>query len=144
MISQLSVSYKIAVYAICFNVCVIIRIVLLNRIVHLNTMNRIVRNWTITSFKIRHSPDFRKPGCSKKIIWFDPFCPISKLNLVRTALHFLKLLITSYPYTMHFKSYSPLKYFIHVSTKSSSLLKALVFSLFSSQAVFFLCLDHFK
>ena len=36
-------------------------IVLLNCIVHLNTVNRIAHNWTITSFKIQHSPDFGKP-----------------------------------------------------------------------------------
>ena len=48
------------------------RIVLLNRIVHLNTVNRIVRNWTITSFKIQHSPDFRKQRCGERTIWFDP------------------------------------------------------------------------
>ena len=113
------------------------RIVLLNRIVHLNTVNRIVRNWTITPFKIWHSPDFQKPGCGERAIWFDPYCPFKKkkkskeVNLVGTAFYFSKLLIISYPDTIHFKSYSPFKYFIHVSTKSSSL-----FSIFVTSCIF--------
>ena len=113
-------------------------IVLLNHIVHLNTVNHTVHNWTITSFKIRHSPDFQKSGCSKRTIWFDPYCPFKKksvskkVNLVRTALYFSKLLIISYPDTIHFKSYSPFKYFIHVSTKSFSL-----FFIFITSCIFF-------
>ena len=36
-------------------------------------MNCIVHNWTITSFKIQHSPDFQKPRCGEaRTIWFDP------------------------------------------------------------------------
>ena len=51
-------------------------IVLLNRIVHLNTVNRIVSNSPITSFKIQHSPNFWKPMCDEaRTIWFDPYCP---------------------------------------------------------------------
>ena len=55
------------------------RIVLLNRIVHLNTVNRIVRNWTITSFKIQHSPDFRKPRCGEAR---NPYCPFKQFSTV--------------------------------------------------------------
>ena len=43
-------------------------IVLMNQIVHLNTVNRIVRAWTIKSLKIRHLRGFLKPGYGKKII----------------------------------------------------------------------------
>ena len=53
-------------------------IVLLNCIVHLNTVNRIVCNSTIASFKIWHSPDFRFSGCGKRTIWFYPDCPFKK------------------------------------------------------------------
>ena len=58
------------------------RIVLLNRIVHLNTVNRIFRNWTITSFKIQQSPDFRKQRCDERTIWFDPYCPLKGFSTV--------------------------------------------------------------
>ena len=59
------------------------RIVPPNRTVHLNTVNRIVRNWTITSFKIQHSPDFRKPRCGEaRTIWFDPYCPFKQFSTV--------------------------------------------------------------
>ena len=57
-------------------------IVLPNRIVHLNTVNRIFRNWAITSFKIQHSPDFRKQRCGEKTIWFDPYCPFKQFSTV--------------------------------------------------------------
>ena len=43
-------------------------IVLMNQIVHLNTVNRIVRAWTIKSLKTRHLRGFLKPGYGKKII----------------------------------------------------------------------------
>ena len=43
-------------------------IVLMNQIVHLKTVNRIVRAWTIKSLKTRHLRDFLKPGYGKKII----------------------------------------------------------------------------
>ena len=59
------------------------RIVLLNHIDHLNTVNRIVYNWTITSFKIQHSPDFGKPRCGKaRTIWLDPCCPFKQFSTV--------------------------------------------------------------
>ena len=58
------------------------RIVLLNRIVHLNTVNHIVHNWTITSSKIQHSPDFQKPGCGKRTIWFDLYCHYKQFSTV--------------------------------------------------------------
>ena len=43
-------------------------IVLMKQIVHLNTVNRIVRAWTIKSLKTRHLRGFLKPGYGKKII----------------------------------------------------------------------------
>ena len=55
-------------------------IVLLNRIVHLNIVNCIVCNWTITSFKIQHSPDFQKQRCGERTIWFDPYCPFKQFS----------------------------------------------------------------
>ena len=59
------------------------RIIPPKRIVHLNTVNGIVRNWTITSFKIQHSPDFRKPRCCEaRTIWFEPYCPFKQLSTV--------------------------------------------------------------
>ena len=59
------------------------RIIPPKRIVHLNTVNGIVRNWTITSFKIQHAPDFRKPRCCEaRTIWFEPYCPFKQLSTV--------------------------------------------------------------
>ena len=43
-------------------------IFLMNQIVHMKTVNRIVRAWTIKSLKTRHLRDFLKPGYGKKII----------------------------------------------------------------------------
>ena len=45
-------------------------------------MNRIVCNWTITSFKIQHSPDFRKQRYGERTIWFDPYCPFKQFSTV--------------------------------------------------------------
>ena len=39
-----------------------------------------VINWTVTSFKIQHSPDFQKPGCGKGTIWFDWYCPFKQFS----------------------------------------------------------------
>ena len=59
------------------------RIVPPNHIVHLNTVNGIVCNWAITSFKIQHSPDFWKPKCSKaRTIWFEQNYPFTQLSIV--------------------------------------------------------------
>ena len=67
---------------LCMGTGVPTRIVLLNRIVHLNTVNHIVHNWTITSSKIQHSPDFQKPGCGKRTIWFDLYCHYKQFSTV--------------------------------------------------------------
>ena len=56
------------------------RIVLLNRIVHLNTVNRIVRNWTITSFKIQHSPKMRRKDNMVWTIFNSLFQRLKYLN----------------------------------------------------------------
>ena len=64
---------------IAYSMTVSTRIVLLNRIVHLNTVNRNVRNWTITSFKIQHSPDFRKQRCGEAR---NPYCPFKQFSTV--------------------------------------------------------------
>ena len=45
---------------------VLTRIVLMNQIVHLNTVNRIVHAWTITSLKSRCLLGFLKPGYGTK------------------------------------------------------------------------------
>ena len=42
------------------------RIALMNQTIHLNTVNRIVCAWTITSLKSRYLPGFLKPGYAKK------------------------------------------------------------------------------
>ena len=67
------------------------RIVLLNPIAHMNTVNRIVCNWTITSFKSCHSLDFRKPGCGEKTIRFDPYCPFKVLISFSSNVRFCVL-----------------------------------------------------
>ena len=46
------------------------RIVLMNHIVHLNTANRIIRNWTITSLKSRYLPGFLKENTVQSILSF--------------------------------------------------------------------------
>ena len=59
--------------SVCFKELLVpTRIALLNHIVHLNTVYYIVCNWTITSFKIQHSPDFRKQRYGERTKWFDP------------------------------------------------------------------------
>ena len=59
------------------------RIDLMNHIVHLNTVNRIFRNWIITFLKIKHLPDFRKPRFGEaRTIWFDPYCPSKQFWMV--------------------------------------------------------------
>ena len=51
------------------------RIALLNRIFHLNNVDRIVHAWTKTSIKSRYLPGFPLPGHSKKILK-DNYCLI--------------------------------------------------------------------
>ena len=52
------------------------RIVLMNQIVHLNTVNCIVRAWNITSLKSRYLPAFLKLGYGKKVIKDNTLRPI--------------------------------------------------------------------
>ena len=56
------------------------RIVPPNCTVHLNTVYRSVRNWTITSFKIHHSPYFRKSRCGEARV--KPYCPFKQFSTV--------------------------------------------------------------
>ena len=62
------------------------RIVLLNRIVHLNTVNRIVRNWTITSFKIQHSPKMRRKD---NMVWTIFNSLFQRLKYLNTTFLFI-------------------------------------------------------
>ena len=67
-------------------------------------------------------------------IQFDPYRPFKKKDQI-----VFEVRCTSqnfYPETIRFKSYSPIEYFIQVSTKSSIL--------FSNFCIFFLYLHHFK
>ena len=63
-----------------------IRIALMNQIVHLNTVNRIVRAWTITSISISLFTRFSKTGIRQKIIKdnirFDLYCPFTKFSSI--------------------------------------------------------------
>ena len=65
---------------------------------------------------------------------FDPFRPFKKNN-DQTAFELHCTSQNFYPETIRFKSYSPLKYFIQVSMKSSILfsifIKSCIFSLFT-------------
>ena len=62
---------------------------------------------------------------------FDPFRPFKKNN-DQTAFELHCTSQNFYPETIRFKSYSPLKYFIQVSTKSS-----ILFSIFIKSCIFF-------
>ena len=63
-------------------------------------------------------------------IGFDPYCAFKKNY--QTALELCCTSQNFYPETIRFKSYSPLKYFIQVSTKSS-----ILFSIFIKSCIFF-------
>ena len=81
----------------------------MNQIVHLNTVNRIVRAWTITSNKYRYLSGFLKPGYGKKII---------KDNTVRSILSFHKTFINLQK-ILQSDTYCPLKDSLLIFIKSS-------------------------
>ena len=89
---------KLALYLWTF-LAVPTRIVLMNQIVHLDTVNRIVHTWTIMSLKSRYLSGFLKPGYGKKII---------KDNLIQFMLSFNKIFI-NYQKIIQSDPYCPLK-----------------------------------
>ena len=91
-----------------YSLAVPTRIALMNQTVHLNTVNRIIHAWTITSLKSCYLPNFLKPPYSKKII---------KDNVVQSMFSFHKIFI-NLEKIMQSELYCPLNNSLSISIKS--------------------------